>query len=319
MGHGMDSGMVRQDTIPAHPALMRGPCRLPILGLPRGAHLPTIGRTSDVHPMSFKETTVPSKRLRPSGIRCGIAAGFLLLVLPSSGLAQGPDQELISRVDALNAAGSYQEAVALMNRALDRNGSEHALQWRMAESLTNWARKSPEDEIEPRYGEAVTWARRAVQTDDTDAQAWFHLGKALGRLALFKGGKAKVNMSKEVKEDFEKALELKPDHALALHGLARWNREVANLSWILKTAAKIIYGGLPPASNEQAVTLFKKAIALEPDNIAHHLELGKTYLEMKQKADAAAEFDECLRLPATRPDDPEWKEEAEQLLSKIRK
>ena len=243
----------------------------------------------------------------------------LLLGMPGQAAAL-QQQPLTSRLDSLNIAGDYQQAMDLLRPALQAHPNEYALLWRASEVLANWGRITREDEDlqEQRYEESVDFARRAVAQDSTDAEGWFHLGKALGRLALFRGGKTKVNMSKEVKEAFEQALEIEPNHPLALHGLARWHREVANLSWFLKTAAKIIYGGLPPASNEKAVELFQEAIRIQPDNIAHHLELGKTYLEMDQEEKAAEEFQKVLDLPATRADDPEWKEEAEQLLSEIR-
>lgn len=251
---------------------------------------------------------------------------FLLFLLPGILLgapltaAAQQEEPLHALVDSLNNEGSYQQAMDLLLPELQRDPDDYALLWRASEVLANWGRITREDEDlqEQRYEESVDFARRAVAQDSTDAEGWFHLGKALGRLALHRGGKTKVNMSKEVKESFEKALEIAPDHPLALHGLARWHREVANLSWFLRTAAKIIYGGLPPASNEQAVELFQKAIRLQPDNIAHHLELGKTYMEMDEEEQAAAELQRVLELPASRADDPEWKEEAEELLSKIR-
>ncbi len=243
---------------------------------------------------------------------------LLIAAAPPAGAQQ--DQPLTARVDELNNEGAYQEAMDLLRPALGSDPDDYALLWRASEVLANWGRITREDDDlqEQRYEEAVAFARRAVARDSTDAEGWFHLGKAVGRLALFRGGKTKVNMSKEVKEAFVMALEIEPDHPLALHGLARWHREVANLSWLLKTAAKIIYGGLPPASNEEAVELFQEAIRLQPDNIAHHLELGKTYLEMDMEEEAAASFRKVLELPATRADDPEWKQEAEGLLEKIR-
>ncbi|MFO7769354.1 MAG: hypothetical protein R6W82_10435 [bacterium] len=247
-----------------------------------------------------------------------LAAAALLSAVPPAGAEQGGP--LTARVDSLNDEGSYQQAMDLLLPALQRDPDDYALLWRASEVLANWGRITRQDEDlqEQRYEEAVAFARQAVAQDSTDAEGWFHLGKAVGRLALFRGGKTKVNMSKEVKEAFEEALAIEPDHPLALHGLARWHREVTNLSWFLKTAAKIIYGGLPPASNEQSVELFMEAIRLQPDNIAHRLELGKTYLEMDREEEAAASFRKVLELPATRTDDEEWKQEAEELLEKIR-
>ena len=83
-------------------------------------------------------------------------------------------------------------------------------------------------------------------------------------------------------------------------------------------AAKILFGGLPEASNEEAVELFRRAIALEPEIIIHHLELGITYLEMKKKELARAEFETVMRLPVRREADRASRAEAERLLRGIR-
>jgi tetratricopeptide (TPR) repeat protein len=274
----------------------------------------TIGETSDTPLSSQEETHVSRIRL----VLSSLPFVLLLALLPGGARAQGSGRaELERAIDADHLAGRYPDALAAIERELPKNTRDFELLWRKAENLTDWARVSPKEEQEARYEEAVGVARLAVEVRDQDAEGWFQLGKALGRLALFRGGKKKVEMSREVKEDFEKAIALKPDHAGALHGLARWHREVANLPWVLKTAAKIIYGGLPPASNEQAIELFHKAIALEPENIVHHLELGKTLLEVKDRDGARAEFQKALDLPQVRADDPEWQEEARRELARI--
>ncbi len=219
--------------------------------------------------------------------------------------------------------GQQREQWRLGCPALDAEPGNYILLWKLADNITEWARIESEnatkDESESRYMEAVGFARQAVEVEAGDAEGWYQLGKALGRLALFRGGKEKVNMSKEIKEVFEHAIQLDSQHADALHGLARWHREVANLGFVLKAAAKIVFGGLPPASNEESVALFLRAIAIDPQNCAHHLELGKTYLEMREKEMAAEEFETVLSLPVSDPDDPEWKAEAEELLGKIRR
>ncbi len=247
-----------------------------------------------------------------------LAALPVLTVLPVRADAQA-DPALLGQVDDLLDDGSYSEAIPILRQALEALPDSYDLLYRLSDALTEHARDLDEDEAEPVYEESLTFARRATEVRAGHAEGWFMLGKALGRLALFRGGKEKVNMSKDVKEAFEQAIELDSEHAGAIHGLARWHREVANLSWVLKTAAKIIYGGLPPASNEEAVRLFERAIELEPDHINHHLELGKTWLEMKEKDRARAELEIAVSLPPTEPDDDRNLEEAEQLLAGIRR
>ena len=66
------------------------------------------------------------------------------------------------------------------------------------------------------------------------------LASNLGRLALFEGGKAKIEMAREVKAEAERALALNPKDDRAMHVLGRWHREIARLSVFEKTAAQLI-------------------------------------------------------------------------------
>ncbi len=242
----------------------------------------------------------------------------VLMLAPIPARAQQDISQLQTRVDVLNIAGEYAAAVDLIRPALNADPDNYVLLYLISDNITGLARHLDKKEQEPMYEEAVAFARRAISAHTSDAQGHFQLGQALGRLALHRGGKKKVDMSKETKEGFEKSLSIDPSHPGALHGLARWHREVANLSWALKTVAKIIFGGLPPATNEESVSLFLRALQEEPDNINHHLELGKTYLELDQDNMARQEFETAGRLPAVFFEDAGYKEEASELLRKIR-
>jgi tetratricopeptide (TPR) repeat protein len=130
-----------------------------------------------------------------------------------------------------------------------------------------------------------------------------------------RGGKTKIEMSKEVKAEADRAIALNPKADRAYHVLARWNRAIAQLSFIEKTVAKMVYGGLPEgATMNNAVTLFEKAIALNPGYANHHLELGRTYLTLGLKDKARAELQRAIDCPQMSPFDPEYKADAQVLL-----
>ena len=87
------------------------------------------------------------------------------------------------------------------------------------------------------------------------------------------------------------------------------------MNFLLKGLVKIIYGGLPSASNAEAIKNFKQAIALKPDRIIHHAELGKVYAATGEKKLARAEFEKCAALkPVDRDDDEAQKDAAKRLI-----
>ncbi|MDZ7271454.1 MAG: hypothetical protein ONB30_00650 [candidate division KSB1 bacterium] len=191
--------------------------------------------------------------------------------------------------------------------------------WKLARAYVDVGEQADKTQRRQYYSLGEKAARKAVGLCPNNADAHFELAVAVGRVALDVGGKTKVELSKEVKAEGEKALELDPEHDGALHLLGRWHREVANLSGVLKAFAKVLYGGLPPASNEQAIAYFKKAIAVKPEHINHHLELARTYRMVNNWAAAKEHYEKVLALPVSDADDPTYKEEAKIELQEVEK
>ena len=71
---------------------------------------------------------------------------------------------------------------------------------------------------------------------------------------------------------------------------------------------------------ENAVAYLTKAVELEPEYVNHHLELGRTYLQLKRRDEARRELERAVALPSTSdPLDPKYQAEARDLLARIRK
>jgi tetratricopeptide (TPR) repeat protein len=134
---------------------------------------------------------------------------------------------------------------------------------------------------------------------------------------LFRGGKEKINLSKEIKAEADTAVALNPQADLAYHVLGRWHQNLANLGGVLRFFAKVLYGGAPPGSNEEAVAMFKKAIEINPNHIEHYLELARTYEFMDREDLMKEPLQKVLALPNVEEKDPTFKKEAEEMLKDI--
>ncbi len=253
---------------------------------------------------------------RPALAGMVLATAILLSPRSTAACQQGLNDQLTT-VSELNASGEYDRALQILRPLLRSAPDDYMLLCWMAEILVDKSEVILRDvtprDAKPVCQEAVLNARRAVEVNPDDAEGWFQVGQTTGMLSQLPGGRETIDMAAESKSAFERAISTG-----AIHGLARWHYCVANLPRALKLAARIFYGGLPPASNEEAVRLYRSAISLEPDVILHHLELGKTYLEMREKALARAEFETVLRLPEAYHSDSNRKLEARRLLSEMR-
>jgi Tfp pilus assembly protein PilF len=80
---------------------------------------------------------------------------------------------------------------------------------------------------------------------------------------------------------------------------------------------KLIYGGLPQASNEEAIKNYRKAIELAPNRIIHHLALAEVYEATDEKKLAVAELEKCRTLKPVDRDDAQAQKDAAALLVKL--
>ena len=228
-----------------------------------------------------------------------VAAGLVLAAITAPGAAAPADASAeIAAGDAAAARFDLPATLAAYRRAVAATPDSYEAWWKLARTLTDDATLTPgRDEQRRVCAEAEAAARKAVSLRPDDAKGHDYLAIAVGKLALFEGGKRKVELSKEVKAEAEKALRIDPDDDLALHVLAIWNRELAELGWFLRQAAQLLYGRLPDASLDAAIADLRRAAALRPDVIPHHVELGITLAHARRWAEAEAELERGLALP----------------------
>lgn len=193
--------------------------------------------------------------------------------------------------------------------------------WNTARVLLDLGdRSGDKDERKAYYLRAVEQARAAVAASPDDTWGHHYLAAAVGSLALTEGGKRKIELSVEVRQEALRAIECDPRNDKSHHILGRWNREVTHLSPILRAVAKVVYGGLPEgASDEKALEHFHEAVRIAPDDVNHHLQLGITWMKMKEYDAAIAAFETALGLDDSAPNDPAHKTEAESLIRKCEK
>lgn len=161
---------------------------------------------------------------------------------------------------------------------------------------------------------ALNYAQRAVEIDPKVAKAHLSVAVAYGKLTDFVGNKEKLEYSKFIKRETIKSIELDPTDDFAWHVLGRWHSGVANVSGVLKVMAKLVYGGMPVASNEEAVRCLKKAGELAPQRIIHRSELARVYQLMGKQDLAQKEWKVVLSLPALDKEDEKDQVEAREAL-----
>jgi tetratricopeptide (TPR) repeat protein len=245
----------------------------------------------------------------------------LLALAAGAAFAQSMVAEDMARGDALKDKWDHAGAVAAYMKVLEVEPNNYEALWKAGDQVTEVADKMPAGQKAAKQAEfqkAADLCKKAIQVNRSGSEGHLKLAVASGRLALFLGGKQKINMSKAIKAEVDTAIVLDPTDDISYHVLGRWHQNLANLSGVLRFFAKVLYGGVPPGSNDEAVSAFKKAIEIDPTYIEHYLELARTYQFMGKKDLMREPLEKLLALPSTEEDDPQYKKEAQEMLAKLK-
>ncbi len=164
---------------------------------------------------------------------------------------------------------------------------------------------------------ALAAARRAVQADPQSATAHLCVAVSYAKNFPFVDNSTKVNWSRALKAECETAIALDPKQDVSYYLLGRWHIGVANMNFFIKGLVRVVYGGLPKASNAEAIKNFKQAITLNPSRIIHHFELASVYTTTGETKLARAELEKCQVLKPLDRDDEAAQRDAKTALAKM--
>ena len=231
--------------------------------------------------------------------------------------ATPPVAQLIQRGDAEVKARHVREALALFQEADKGEPDNPEIILRISQQYSDLmaTAKNPSEATD--FGKrSLDEAKRAAALAPANSKAHLALAVAYGRLTDFEDNRTRVEQSRYVKSEAEKALELDPKDDFAYHVLGRWNYGVATLNPMLKMMAKFVYGGMPEASLEEAVRNYKMAADLAPQRVIHHHELARAYTALGQADLARKEWEKELALKPEDNESVEDQKEARNALAK---
>lgn len=253
-------------------------------------------------------------------------APILATALLAGAAALLPAQDIAGHLAAADAARCRRnppEALAHLRAALALDSLNYEANWRAARELTDMGKMMPDAQRAARdsvYADARALAERAVRVEPNGADGHYMTAVAIGRVALTKGARERVRYSRVVRDEALRATELNPRHDGALHVLGRWNAEIMRLPGITKFFAKTFLGAsvFNQASWDNAVRYFTEAIAVNPTNIYHHLDLAEALMDADRREEARPHLEQIASLePACDPQDPEYKRQATRLLAQL--
>eukprot|EP01137_Pigoraptor_chileana_P005384 Opistho-2@48383 len=265
------------------------------------------GHESDTSPLSCSPPTASSMA---NGMGNGMGNGHSETSL---GL-------LFRQVEALRDDGRMRETLEILRRCRAQHPKSVEVLWRLARAHYDVCETLPKGCEEKRQivNEGVEIASLALQIDDRNPRSHRWYAIILSSKGDWDSTKEKIKNGFVFREHIEKAIELDPHDPTAHHLLGRWCYEVALLSWIERKAATAIFGAPPTATMDDALHSFLEAERLRPGVWKMNtLMVARSYLQKKDRGNAAEWLNRTLSLPTTTAEDRQAHEEATQLLKKL--
>jgi tetratricopeptide (TPR) repeat protein len=180
------------------------------------------------------------------------------------------------------------------------------------------ARQQGKIRMQEYFTAARNYAVAALRVDPNSSEANFVMAFALGRVSLVAGTRDRIVLARDIKRYAELSIRLDPTNFKPYHVLGKWNYEVSNLNVAERSLARIIYGGLPPASLKQSIYYFEKSRSLNPAFLLNYLELARAYHRNGEDEKALGQLRLLLTLPNMIYDDTRVKATARELQTEWR-
>jgi tetratricopeptide (TPR) repeat protein len=253
-------------------------------------------------------------------VTAGVSGPQPVANAPSPPVGRPEAVALVAQGDSAHRAIQPTAALEFYERAIGLDSNYYEALYKAARELVDLGEFGPVPPIsKAQYDTALIYGRRAVAVYPLGADGHFAIARVLGRAAQAAGGSKKIHYAKEVRAEALAALKGDSLHAGALHVMGLWNAEVMHLSGIERFFAQNLLGGgvLGTASWKSAQGYMEKSVAVDPNRIIHHLDLGMIYADIGKRAEARQQLELVLSMPVREYNDPHYKEEAQNKLAKL--
>lgn len=225
-----------------------------------------------------------------------LAIAFILGISGSLALSVESQKDIL-QADLLRKQQKHGEAILLLEATNKKDPGQTSILYRLSEQYSaTVAQKKSKAARQKTAEKAIALAKEAIDANPKSGEAHLALAVAYGRLAETESPRQQLQYSKLIKSEAEEAAKLNPRLEYAWHIQGRWHYEIATLNPVLRGVAQLFFGKIPPASLETSIECFKKAIAISPQRIAHHVELGRAYLAISNTVAAKKEFEIALKI-----------------------
>eukprot|EP00644_Phytophthora_capsici_P016052 jgi/Phyca11/17493/fgenesh1_pg.PHYCAscaffold_28_\ len=156
--------------------------------------------------------------------------------------------------------------------------------------------------------------------DNAEVHNWFwdRYGIILSSIGDYEGTKVAISNSYVIRKHWETAIELDPSNSMTYYLLGRWCIAIADLTWLERKAAALLFGKPPESSYDEALKFLLKADEVATEAWKERLlTIAQVYYKKKDYPAARAWVHKALALPIGLEEDEISHEKAQALLKKL--
>ncbi len=240
----------------------------------------------------------------------------MLIAALAAGLRAAPVDDLVRKAQAAEARLDSAGALIHFQQADAAKPNDAAILFKIAKQYSDLVPDQATDAGKREFAQhGLDYAQRAYALEPTNAVYTLSLAICHGHLATVCDVRTKVEYSRLIKEEAERSLQLDPNYAWAHHVLGRWHYEVASLGMTARFFARLLYGGISPASLEEGITQLRRSTELEPGELNHWIDVGFAYAAAGRKDDARASWKHGLAMSDRSKHDATSKRRAREALT----
>jgi tetratricopeptide (TPR) repeat protein len=233
-------------------------------------------------------------------------------------VSNGQTNVLFEEAKAFERQYNTPQAILKYEEALKANPNQMYILVRLVEIYCSSAEENNEEDFKKgQLNKAKAYLSLAKNIDSNQADYLYAKAFYLGKLIEVSPVKEKAQYTKEIKTLLDEALTKDPNHIKSLYTLAKWNEEVSGLNPAVKAALKVIFGGLPPASRDQALELHQKARKLNPGFLANNYDLALLLKKTNKPSQAIELLQAQMKLPTKTKEELDFKNKSKQLLQSL--
>ena len=228
------------------------------------------------------------------------------------------NNEIYKIIDDNQVNNKFEVSFELSMEFYKNNKDDFEILWRLARGYFDLSDQTSNEELQKEYiDKGLPFAKKALDINPNSAKSNHWYAVMFGKQGQLEGTKQKILNSYDMKKYCLKAIDIDPNYDGSLHVMGRWHYNIADLSWIERNIASLVYATPPVGSFEEAIDYFKKAKDANPEDIRHYLWLGKSLYEIADYSNAKDILEQALKLKINTESDQLLKNQVIDLLEKL--